>query len=216
MSDGAESMSQQAYSIIKDRVLNGTYSLDQKISIKELTEGLGIGRSPVGEALKRLQHEGLITISPKSGNRIWSPTLGELEQLMAYRKMMEVGALRMSRDVLRLADDLLELCHCMQEAIDAEDWLRYESFDYQYHMTLIQSSGNQYLIDSYRLVADKIRLARNNMTRTFGLSNAGHYDIARALRRNTFLAEQELDRHLTVSRERFTGERSLSVNGVEV
>lgn len=88
MADGAESMSQQAYTIIKDRVLNGTYALDQKISIKELTEGLGIGRSPVGEALKRLQHEGLVTISPKSGNRIWNPTLTELEQLMAYRKMM--------------------------------------------------------------------------------------------------------------------------------
>lgn len=45
MADGAESMSQQAYTIIKDRVLNGTYALDQKISIKELTEGLGIGEA---------------------------------------------------------------------------------------------------------------------------------------------------------------------------
>nr|WP_244511120.1 GntR family transcriptional regulator [Halomonas arcis] len=196
-------MSQQAYTIIKDRVLNGTYILDQKISIKELTEGLGIGRSPVGEALKRLQHEGLLTISPKSGNRIWNPTLAELEQLMAFRKMMEIGALRMTQDVFKLSGDLLKLCHEMDEAIEVEDWVRYEAFDYQYHMTLIQSSGNQYLIDSYRLVADKIRLARNNMTRTFGQSNAGHYDIANALRRNTFLAEQELDKHLTVSRERF-------------
>lgn len=204
MADGAESMSQQAYTIIKDRVLKGTYALDQKISIKELTEGLGIGRSPVGEALKRLQHEGLVTISPKSGNRIWNPTLTELEQLMAYRKMMEIGALHMSRDVLSLSDSLLTLCHQMDEAISKEDWLSYEAFDYQYHMTLIESSGNQYLIDSYRLVADKIRLARNNMTRTFDLSNAGHYDIANALKRNTFLAERELDKHLTVSRDRFT------------
>ncbi|MFG6137984.1 MULTISPECIES: GntR family transcriptional regulator [unclassified Halomonas] len=204
MSGTAETMSQQAYSIIKDRVLNGTYALDQKISIKELTEGLGIGRSPVGEALKRLEHEGLITISPKSGNRIWNPTLAELEQLMAFRKMMEVGALRMARDVFKLSDDLLKLCHHMDEAMEDEDWMRYEAFDYQYHMTLIQSSGNQYLIDSYRLVADKIRLARNNMTRTFGQSNAGHYDIANALKRNAFMAERELDKHLTVSRERFT------------
>lgn len=204
MSDTAESMSQQAYSIIKDRVLNGTYALDQKISIKELTEELGIGRSPVGEALKRLKHEGLLTISPKSGNRIWNPTLAELEQLMAFRKIMEVGALRTARDVFKLSDDLLKLCHHMDEAIEEKNWGRYEACDYQYHITLIQSSGNQYLIDSYRLVADKIRLARNNMSRTFDLSNAGHYDIANSLRRNPFMAERELDKHLTVSRKRFT------------
>lgn len=203
MSDNAETMSQQAYTIIKDRILDGTYALDQKISIKELTEGLGIGRSPIGEALKRLEHEGLLSISPKSGNRIWSPTIAELEQLLTFRKIMEIEALRMSCDVYKLSDDLLNLCYQMDEAIDDADWLRYESFDYQYHMTLIESSGNQYLIESYRLVADKIRLARNNMTRTFGLSNAGHYDIANLLKRNPFLAERELDKHLTVSRQRF-------------
>lgn len=59
--------------------------------------------------MKRLQHEGLVTISPKSGNRIWNPTLTELEQLMAYRKMMEIGALRMSQDVQALSERLLTL-----------------------------------------------------------------------------------------------------------
>lgn len=198
------SMSEKAYEIIKEFILSGYYTLDQKITIKDISEQSGIGRSPVAEALKQLQHEGLIVITPKSGNRIWNPTYTEIEQLLAFRKVLEINALKMAANVLTLSESLLVLCEKMDAAIQREDWEEYEKNDFLYHMEIVKSSENKYMISSYQVISDKIRLARKYMKRTFTISNSGHYSIGNNLKYHPFAALDELDRHLTISKSSFT------------
>lgn len=197
-------MSEKAYEMIKELILSGHYKLDQKITINDISEQSDIGRSPIAEALKQLQYEGLIVIIPKSGNRIWNPTYKELEQLLAVRKVLEINALKMASNVHTLSDRLITLCEKMDAAIQCEDWEEYEKNDFCYHMEIVKASENQYMISSYQVISDKIRLARKYMKRTFAVSNSGHYSIGEKLKNNPFAAIDELEKHLTISKSIFT------------
>ena len=60
-------MKNQAYEIIRKKILNQSYIPGEKISIASLTEELQISNTPIREALSMLEEHGLVEITPNSG-----------------------------------------------------------------------------------------------------------------------------------------------------
>ena len=63
-------LSQQAYSIIKSMILDNKFKINQQLLVEEAVEICGFSRTPVREALLRLQEDGLIKLHPRHGLRI--------------------------------------------------------------------------------------------------------------------------------------------------
>ncbi len=67
MNGASHSLGQQVFQKIREDILNGTYSRGKELKEKPIGEELGVSRTPVREALRQLELEGLITIIPNKG-----------------------------------------------------------------------------------------------------------------------------------------------------
>jgi DNA-binding GntR family transcriptional regulator len=112
---------------LRDGILRGEFDPRVPISQVQLAARLGVSRTPLREALRMLQREGLIESEPNRRVRVAELSVSELEQLYAARIMIEALATRVA--VARLdADDLAELRSLLQEMTalgkrrDIDEW----------------------------------------------------------------------------------------------
>jgi DNA-binding GntR family transcriptional regulator len=86
-------LSEQAYQIIRERILRGTTVAGEKLKIDVLQRDLEISSSPLREALNRLVAENLVIADERRGFRAAPVTVGDLTDLTAMRVVVEPGAL---------------------------------------------------------------------------------------------------------------------------
>lgn len=90
-----ESLAEQAYRVIRERILSGEYSLGTSIPRRELAADLGMSIVPVNDALARLEHEYLIENAPRVGTRVRIPTPRDLRGFWAVREGLETQSARL-------------------------------------------------------------------------------------------------------------------------
>ena len=74
---------------IRRRIFTGEFRPGQKINESEIAVNLGISRSPVREAFRILERDGLITTLPRKSSYITDISLQDLEELFEIRKLLE-------------------------------------------------------------------------------------------------------------------------------
>ena len=153
---------------IRQRIIAGHYAPGQRISDKALTLELGASRTPVREALLRLQSEGLIVMRPQHGTFVFAASDGDVRDICDLRGIYEAGALRlgMQHDARALSAALKACLSSAAEALRQGDLAACERGDRAFHEALIAHSGNAFLIDAYRLIADKVNVLRHRLPHT--------------------------------------------------
>lgn len=117
----------------------------------QLTEELGISRTPIREALTILEEERFIRIVPKKGIYVTGITLNDVIQIFTVRKEIEPVALRMAAPSLPY-DTLIEFHQLIsKEPTDLSDAYK---LDMAMHMFIVEHCGNQFIIDMMRSVLD--------------------------------------------------------------
>jgi DNA-binding GntR family transcriptional regulator len=86
------SLSGEAYTIVRHRILRGDLKLGQVISRRTLADQLGMSFLPVSEALLRLETEGLLESRPRAGTRVRIPTPQDIEGHYIVREALETQA----------------------------------------------------------------------------------------------------------------------------
>ena len=81
-----------AYDYIRKAVLNGEYTPGQPLLEAELAQKTGVSRTPVRQALRQLESEGLITIRTNLGAVVKSMTMKEYREMSEVRQALESGA----------------------------------------------------------------------------------------------------------------------------
>jgi DNA-binding GntR family transcriptional regulator len=90
-----KSLSSEAYSNVRQRILRGDLKLGQVISRRTLASELGMSFLPVSEALLRLEVEGLLESRPRAGTRVRIPTPQDVEGHYVVREALETQAARL-------------------------------------------------------------------------------------------------------------------------
>ncbi|HLX29079.1 MAG TPA: GntR family transcriptional regulator [Casimicrobiaceae bacterium] len=85
----ASVLSEHTYSRLRDMVLNGTWRSGESLSERELAAKLKVSRMPVREALRKLQHDGLLDIVPFRGAFIRKLTAAEVRDIYEVRQAVE-------------------------------------------------------------------------------------------------------------------------------
>lgn len=133
------------YKKLREAVLDGGLEPGRVASQNDLIELFGVTRSPLREALRRLQDEGLISSEPNRRVRVAPLTIEDLEQLYVMRLCLEGGAVRVT--VPRLtADDFGEaegLMATMDHFARRDDWSRLRAPHRSFHMLLVSGAGPQ-------------------------------------------------------------------------
>jgi DNA-binding GntR family transcriptional regulator len=94
--DKSSSLTQQAYEAIKEKVITLYFLPGQYLNEGAICELLGLGRTPVHQALQRLQLEGLIDIVPRKGVIIQPDSIGQIIEFLDARLTVETEIARLA------------------------------------------------------------------------------------------------------------------------
>jgi DNA-binding GntR family transcriptional regulator len=94
----ASSLADQAYVAIRDRVVSLELAPGAVIDERQLIESLGIGRTPVREALRRLAQEQLVEVFPRRGMFVTGVDLRDLARISEVRAVLEPEAARLAAE----------------------------------------------------------------------------------------------------------------------
>lgn len=142
------SRTQSAYGLLKGMILSGAIDPADLINANSLTDTLQMGRTPVREALLRLQTEGIVRIAPKRGVQIVTLTADELMEIYQVVSALELEAvllLAACRDKSEALADLLFKADEMIAAAQADDRERWILADEAFHRALLEHNPNQRL-----------------------------------------------------------------------
>lgn len=152
-----------AYREIRQRILDNAWPPGHQVLEQVLAEELGMSRTPLREALIRLQQEGLIEVIPRHGMRVLpvSPTdMREIYQILTSLEAM-AAELAASRNLSNEELAPLEAASAeMEAALARDDLVAWAQADELFHLHLVALSGNQMLAELVRNFWDRAHRAR--------------------------------------------------------
>ncbi len=148
-----------AYEQIKDRIIDLRMSPGSSFSESGLASELGIGKTPVREALVRLELEGLVEVIPRSGYRVAPVTLKDARDLLDLRALLEAEAARLAAGHAedgRSLRALEGLCRASYNSRDLVSIRRFLRANTEFHATIASVGGNQRLARTLRQVLEQL------------------------------------------------------------
>ncbi|MFZ0215121.1 MAG: GntR family transcriptional regulator [Candidatus Dormiibacterota bacterium] len=149
----SETEANRAYRLLRQEIIRTELPPGSAIVESELCPRLGIGRTPVRDALQRLSHDGLVEIWPRRGTFVTQVTLSDLQQIFEVR----VGLEQLVAELATLRHGPNHLRRLQLLARKSESLTGAESdveLDQSFHDLLLEMTGNSYLQRAYRQMAD--------------------------------------------------------------
>lgn len=209
------SMTERAYEQIKAMILREELAPAAMIDLQELTRMLGLGKSPVREALQRLALEKLIVISPRRGTFVTDLSIIQLQQALDARLVIERHTARTLAE--RITDRQIAALRTMladvDRIVDEADFLDAFAVDEKFHTFIAEATGNDYFVDFLSLLLPvtmrfwhrALRQSRDQVA-TIQKTQLSHRAIIDALAtRDPDVAERAMIRHITGFRDEAVG-----------
>jgi DNA-binding GntR family transcriptional regulator len=170
-----ESINEQLYQIIKQKILTTELSLGEQINQRELAHEFGVSTIPVRDALFQLLNEGLVENRSRMGFFVRSFTNKEISDIMEVRLLYELYCLEnyFERIDRKLLTGCLIRCR-MQKSPSRE---KFDKLDEQIHDIFIHASENERLMKSYREVKNQIIIFRHLDKDRIELANQEHIEF---------------------------------------
>ncbi|WP_240377495.1 GntR family transcriptional regulator [Bacillus piscicola] len=141
------SITAQVTETIRKAIVKGEYEPGEKLSESALSKHYGVSRTPVREALKQLEREGLVEISPRVGTRVTKPTEKELNELFTVKESLEglaAGLLAERQDQVKIAKIEQSVIN-MEKAVEENDHDLYVTSNSIFHETILEGADNSKL-----------------------------------------------------------------------
>jgi DNA-binding GntR family transcriptional regulator len=149
-----QSLADQAYAQIEERIATMQLKPGQIVSENGLSKLLGLGRTPVREALQQLSREGLVVVLPKLGIMISEIDVRKQLRLLEVRREVErllAGAAAKNADAEQRAQFAV-LADLMSAAGHNNDANGFLALDRQFNRLLLDSARNEYAASAMKLM----------------------------------------------------------------
>jgi DNA-binding GntR family transcriptional regulator len=143
-------IAERAYLELRDRIVTLRFPPGTVLREDELMADLGIGRTPLREAVKRLALESFVAVQPRRGTYVTEVNAAEIVHITEIRAELEgyaaeLAARRMDPSAMTTAQELLDQVEHLGRSDDQDALMR---FDQRIHSFTWEASGNPYLIES--------------------------------------------------------------------
>ena len=181
-----ESLADKAYHRIKEWIIEYRLKSGSHLSIQELAEALGISRTPVREALSRLEQEYLVVRTPMKGFAVNTLDLKEIEDLFEIRQAVELLAVRNAAKRINpeTRKQLAESLELTARWIKKGEKLSILKLEQNFHMKILEASDNIPLVEIGRGILQRIwSIQRFNIVTSNALTeaHAQHTELFQAL-----------------------------------
>jgi DNA-binding GntR family transcriptional regulator len=197
-----ESQALKAYEDIRRKILTSQMPPGTRLKEDFWAKKLEVSRIAIREALTRLLGEGLVTLGKKGGFFIGTMTAADIHEIRELREILELGALRLAiAKMTRSHVEALEkICDDFSSMVSKGYFSGACEADIKFHETLVEFSGNEKLIRTYR--HSHIPLFHQKLTKThqslndYDLTDREHRMILKCLKeKNLVLAEKAMIQH---------------------
>jgi len=141
----ADSVVDLAYERIRSMLVEGEIPPGARLGQVELAEQLGISRTPIREALRRLTGEGLAEFVPNRGFRAASPGLDDVLLRLEVRSLVEPGIARLAAE-RRTEEHLAALRASIERETAADTRIAAHDASRDFHVVLAHATGNRELV----------------------------------------------------------------------
>jgi DNA-binding GntR family transcriptional regulator len=196
------------YHTIKKLILDSEYEAGEKLHIESLSAQMGISRTPIREALLRLQNEGFVRAEPRVGFFVQELTRRDLEELFELRELIEgYAARRAARKITDRDSERVQALQAESERAVARGELDvFLRLEIELHDLVIERSENRRLAQLLEGIKELTARARQISVQSpdnVRQSVAEHRLLVDALsERDARLAEKSMKDHLRAVRRR--------------
>jgi DNA-binding GntR family transcriptional regulator len=142
------SLVDEAYEQVRRRILDNVWPPGHRALEQEVALALGMSRTPVREAVLRLQNEGLVEVIPRHGMRVLPVSPNDMRDIYQILTALECMAAELLAQRKPGDDELAPLVaatQAMDEALQADDLDAWAAADERFHAHLVELAGNRQL-----------------------------------------------------------------------
>ena len=156
----ADSLRDQALRVIRARIISGAMRPGKLYALGATASELGVSVTPVREAVLELAREHLVELARNRGFRVREMSEHELNEIVEFRKIIEVGAVRLvaERKLLNEASGLQALASATEKYAATGDWVGFLDSDRDFHLGIMGHLKNERLLQVVGSLRDQSRL----------------------------------------------------------
>jgi DNA-binding GntR family transcriptional regulator len=147
-----KSKAQAVYELLRQRILDFHYKPGESLSIDGLSRELGVSKIPIREAIKQLESERLVDVVLHVGARVAPISVAQAEQIYPIRHALCDLGMRLAFP--RIGEEKLALLEGLQAQMEAatrqRDTATVDRLNRQFHLEIVEASGNAELHQLYR------------------------------------------------------------------
>jgi DNA-binding GntR family transcriptional regulator len=157
-----EGLGERVYKTIRDLILGQLFAPGSKLNVERLGRELGVSRTPVWEAMRRLESEGLVETVPRQGVFVLNFSMDRVVDLFAVRGALEGLGARLAASRMDPADRtaLEQGLEELEAAFRGQDLERYSRNAIELHDRLLAAARNQVLSRQLENVYAQIHVLR--------------------------------------------------------
>lgn len=185
--EGYQPLRDMVFDVLMNAIMSGQLSPGERLLEVQLAEEMGVSRTPVREAIRRLELEGFVVMLPRKGAYVAGLSIDDVENVYEIRTALETLAVRLAAQRMvdedyRRLDELVERMQATWQEGDVDAWVK---LDANFHELLYRFSRNDRLVQLMSNVMEQI-----SRYRILSLANvevrhnslAEHQEVISALR----------------------------------
>jgi len=212
------SLSDRIFEIIEEAILNGSIGPGERIIETELAKNLGTSKSPVREALKKLEGEGVVDLLPRKGFIVKKIDRKSVEDFCEVMFIVEppVAALSLKRRDRTVCKEFDKIMKDMRNSLSQKEYRLYLTLNRNFHGLFYELTENELITKIFRILYNQTDIFRSTFLYTgerLLRSMEEHLAIADAYQKgDQKLLERAVKNHLVMFKENILKSDFLSEN----
>lgn len=196
------SLRNKVFKYIKSQIISGAYGPGETLLESKLADELGVSRTPIREAIRLLEMEGLIETTTKKGAIVLGISQQDVEDIYAIRQLVEGLAARWAAERLSAADlkELQKTYELMEFYAQKHEVEEIAELDNKFHQMIYEAAGSKILYLTLRNLHQYVQIARLkslSMQNRLPLTLSEHHAILEAFEaKNANAAEKAMTEHV--------------------
>lgn len=204
---GGYSLREKIFHRLREDIINGKYKAGDSLIELKLAEEMGVSRTPIREAIRQLELEGLVSCIPNKGVIVEGVSKKDIEDIYAIRESLEGLAARWA--IERISDEQLkeleDICELMEFYTEKEDLDHVGELNSRFHEIIFESTQSgplKQVLSDFQFYIENTRLASLKTPGRARLSLKEHKLIVEAFKnRDVDGGELALVEHIRNSRK---------------
>lgn len=193
---------------LRKAIMGGSFQTGDRLIETSIAEGMGVSRTPVREAFRQLEIEGLAENVPRKGTIVKGISKTDILEIYEIREVLEGLAFRLACSNISVAQilELKEKTSKMEQCINGNDIKEYWELHTEFHESILYCSNNQRLIDQMKQIYEYLSKLRNFtlvMNKRRNVAMKEHKALIEAFGKKDEILAEQIGREHTLNAKKF-------------